>query len=652
VEISFLFAADAGVFVSASAGNDGPAASTVAHPSPWITTVAAGTHSRSGVGSVALGSGVTYSGSSFATPVRAGLIDSTAAGLPGADPTALSLCFTDADNGGTPVLDPAKVAGKIVVCDRGINARTNKSLAVRNAGGVGMILLNVTPNTVNADLHFVPTVHLADTARAAVKVYAAGANPTASINRATLVFDVPAPMTATFSSRGPLLAGGGDLLKPDLIAPGQDIVAAVAPPGNAGLSFSMYSGTSMSSPHVAGLAALLMQLHKDWTPMMVKSALMTTGTDVIDGGTPAPNTNPVLIFRQGAGHVQPNDAANPGLVFDSGLNDWLAFLCGATTGVNPGTCTGLADAGFSLDPSDLNVPSIAIGNLAGQQTVKRTVTNVGHGSATYTPTVTGMDGFTVSINPTSLTIRPGRSKSFTVTFTRTAAAVSTYTGGQLTLRDGWHTVRLPMVVRPVTLAAPAQVSGNGGPLSYSVTFGYSGPFSATARGLTPAATTDGTVADDPGDSFSPGGPGTVAIPVTIPAGTTYARFSLFDANVTPGSDIDLYVFKGATFVGGSGSGTSAEEVNLANPPAGSDYVVYVHGFNVPGSANFTLFSWVLGSTAAGNMTVAAPSTAVTGGTGTVSLTFSSLTAGVKYLGSVVYSGTPGLPNPTIVRVDP
>ena len=197
-----------------------------------------------------------------------------------------------------------------------------------------MILLNVTPNTVDADLHFVPTVHLADTARAVVKVYAAGVRPTAVINRSTLVFDVPAPLTATFSSRGPLLAGGGDLLKPDLIAPGQDIVAAVAPPGNHGLSFSVYSGTSMSSPHVAGLAALLMNLHKDWTPMMVKSALMTTASDVIDGGVPAPNTNPTLIFRQGAGHVTPNDAADPGLVFDSAFNDWLAFLCGATTGVH------------------------------------------------------------------------------------------------------------------------------------------------------------------------------------------------------------------------------------------------------------------------------------------------------------------------------
>jgi hypothetical protein len=160
-----------------------------------------------------------------------------------------------------------------------------------------------------------------------IKAYAATAGATATINQATIVYNEPAPFTASFSSRGPLLAGGGDLLKPDVIAPGQDILAAVAPPGNAGRLFDLYSGTSMSSPHVAGLAALLTDLHPDWSPMAIKSALMTTAYDVLDGGTPAPNTNPVLIFRQGAGHVQPNSAADPGLVYDSSWNDWLAFIC-------------------------------------------------------------------------------------------------------------------------------------------------------------------------------------------------------------------------------------------------------------------------------------------------------------------------------------
>ena len=651
VEISFLFAARAGIFVAESAGNSGPATSTVAHPSPWTTTVAAGTHNRDGQGSVTLGNGVTYTGASVATAVGpAPFIDSTAAGLPGADPQQVALCYSSADGGN--VLDPAKVKGKIVLCDRGVTARVNKSLAVQEAGGVGMILVNTSPSSLNADFHFVPTVHLADTDRAAVKAYAATAGATATINAATIIYNAPAPFTASFSSRGPLRAGGGDLLKPDVIAPGQDILAAVAPPGNAGRDFNLYSGTSMSSPHVAGVAALLMDVHPDWSPMMVKSALMTSASDVLDGGTPAPNTNPVLIFRQGAGHIAPNSAADPGLVYDAGWNDWLAFLCGGSSAVGASTCTALKGLGYSTDLSDYNSASIAIGDLAGVQTVTRKVTNVGSANATYEASYTGMAGFDVLITPTTLTLKPGETGKFTVKFTTTTATLNAYTGGQLTWSHSTHNVRIPMVVRPVALSAPAQVTGSGGPISYNVTFGYSGPFTAAARGLVPAVVTPGTVADDPTDSTcSLTSPNAQLIPVTIGAGTTYARFSLFDADVNPGSDIDLCVFRGTTLVGSSGSGTSAEEVNLLNPTA-AVYTVVVQGWGVAGSSPFKLYSWLLDSTDAGNMTVSAPAAATIGTTGAIDLTFSDLTAGTKYLGSVAYGGASGMPNPTIVRVDP
>jgi subtilisin family serine protease len=151
---------------------------------------------------------------------------------------------------------------------------------------------------LNADFHFVPTVHVADTDRAALIAYSGTPGATATINQSTITFSDPAPFTAAFSSRGPLAAGGGDLLKPDVIAPGQDVLAAVAPPGNHGLDFNLLSGTSMSAPHVAGVAALLMHLHPTWSPMMIKSALMTSGYDVLDG----PNTNPLVIFRQSWPH--------------------------------------------------------------------------------------------------------------------------------------------------------------------------------------------------------------------------------------------------------------------------------------------------------------------------------------------------------------
>ena len=625
VEIAWLFAADAGVFVAASAGNSGPAVSTVAHPSPWITTVAAGTHNRNGVSTVTVDK--VYTGASVANAVGpVASIDSTAAGLAGADPAAVALCFAAADNGGVAVLDPAKVAGKIVVCDRGVTARVNKSLAVKEAGGAGMILVNTNVNSINADFHFVPTVHLAVTDRADVKA-AAATNTPASIAKAQIVFNVPAPRTAFFSSRGPSLAAGGNLLKPDLIAPGQDILAGVAPPGNSGRLFDLYSGTSMSSPHIAGIAALFKQAHPDWSPMAIKSALMTTAGDVLDG----PNTNPPVIFRQGAGHVRPSNALNPGLVFDSGFNDWLGFLCGTQLPVANCTAAGVP----VVAPSNMNMASIAIGALPGSQVVTRRVTNVGGNPATYTASVTGLAGLGVSVNPPSLTLAAGETKDFTVTFTNTGAALNTYTGGQLTLGDGVHTVRIPVVVKPVVFSAPAEASG-----SYDVKFGYTGAFSATARGLVAAATQTGSVATGGSTTFQ----------VNLPAGLTYARFSLFDSEISQPSDIDLVV-SGPGVSGSSGGGTSSEEVNFTNPPAGV-YNVRVDGFAVPvGSATFKLFSWGLGSTAAGNMTVSAPASATIGTTGTITIGTSGLSAATKYLGSVVYGGVAGLPAPTIVRID-
>jgi subtilisin family serine protease len=648
VEIAFLRAAQAGIFVAASAGNSGPASATVAHPSPWITTVAAGTHPREAKGSVTLGNGATFSGASVATNglPSAPFINSIDAGVAGANATALALCFAAEDNGGAAVLDPAKVTGKIVLCDRGTNARTNKSSAVKAAGGVGMVLVNTSTNSLNADFHAVPSVHLQATDRAAVAAYAATPGGTATINPATIGNTGVAPLTASFSSRGPLAAGGGDLLKPDIIAPGQDVLAGVAPYEFGGEYFGLLSGTSMSSPHIAGIAALFKELHPRWSPMAIKSALMTSAGDVLDGGTPAPNTNPVLIFRQGAGHVQPNSAADPGLVFDSEFVDWLGFLCGTQLPTTFCTETGAP----VLDPSDLNVASIAIGDLAGTQTITRRVTNVSKRRATYTPSIAGMEGFDVQVSPAALTLRRGETKSFTVKFTRTSAAVGAYTGGQLTLADSTDTykVRVPVVVRPVALAAPAEVAG-----SYNVTFGYTGAFTATPRGLVEAAVTSGTVLDDPSNgACSLSTPNAQIVTVNVPAGSTYARFSLFDADVNAGADMDLCVFDSAgALVAASGTATSNEEASVANPAAG-DYRVVVQGYDVGAGSAFKLHAWVLGTTSVGNMSVAAPAEATTGGSGAIALAFAGLTPGRKYLGSVAYGGTTGLPAPTIVRVDP
>ncbi len=642
VSISFLFAADAGVFVAASAGNSGPGASTVAHNSPWISTTAAGTHDRSYVGTVSLGDGTSYGGASI-DPRGAGpaaLVYSADVGLAGEDPNEVRLCYP-----GT--LDPALVSGRIVVCDRGTIARVDKSLAVAMAGGIGMVHANVAPSSINADLHSVPTVHVDHIAGAVIRTYAQTAGATATLTGGDIE-QVEGPAVASFSSRGPALAGNGDLLKPDIMAPGVDVLAAVAPPGNGGRSFDFYSGTSMASPHIAGIAALIKSAHRDWSPMMIKSAIMTTASTQTNMSNPIPG-NP---FGYGAGQVVPNSADDPGLVYDAGWLDWLAFLCGTSNAVGAGTCNALVSLGYSLDPSDLNYPSIAIGALAGQQTVTRTVTNVGP-AGTYNVSVDAPFGIDVTVDPATLTLGAGQSASYMVTFTANSEVVyDTYTFGSLTWSHGPHQVASPIAVNPVVFYAPAEVQGAGtdGSSSFEISFGYTGDYAAGTHGLVAATLTAGNVPDDPGDSFAPFGPGTTLHMITVPAGSAYARFSLFDAYTDGNDDLDLYVFyPSGTFAGGSGSGTSAEQVDITSPPPG-DYYVFVHGYSTDGpDANYTLFDWSFGA-ALGNMTVTAP-TAATVGAATVTVDWAGLDAGTKYLGAVSHSDSGGILGLTLIAVD-
>jgi hypothetical protein len=637
VEVAFLFAADAGVFVATSAGNNGPGASTVAHPSPWVTTVAAGTHDREYKGTATLGDGNTYSGATLGKGVGPlPLVLSTAAGLPGANANDVRLCYI-----GT--LDPAAVSGKIVVCDRGVIARVDKSTAVFMAGGAGMILANTSPNTINADIHAVPSLHVDHVAGAAIKAYAATAGATGSISAGSAVLGAQAPFVASFSSRGPLLASS-DLLKPDIMGPGVDVLAAYSP-FNFG-KYNFLSGTSMSSPHLAGIGALMKQRHPTWSPMAIKSALMTTASTTQNTGGAIPGG----AFDYGAGQVNATAAADPGLVYDSSFFDWIGFLCGTGQFANP-ICQAVG-----VDPSDFNSPSIAVGELAGVQSVTRSVTNVGP-AGTYTASVTPPAGVDVSVSPPALTLGAGDVGTYTVTFTTNATAtLGDFTEGSLAWSDGARSVRSPLLVRPLPLAAPAEVQSTGGAVSIPITFGYDGAFGASANGLVAALEEPGNVVDDPANDINTAlttGVGITIHLVTVPVGTTHARFSLFDAFTDGNDDLDLYVFdSNGNPVGSSGTGTSEEEVNLPNPAA-DDYFVVVHGWQTDGAdSNYTLFSYLVDATDAGNMTIVAPGAAVRGVSANVDVSFSGLVAGRKYLGAVAYDDGTNPIGSTLVRVDP
>jgi hypothetical protein len=641
VEVAFLFAADAGVFVASSAGNNGPGNFTVAHISPWVASVAAGTHSRRGSAKVTLGNGAQYTGASLTNAVPSKpLVYAGNVGKAGVDAAEAALCAPGS-------LDPAKVAGKIVHCDRGVYALVDKPAEVKNAGGVGAIIGNVPGGGTNTLglLHQVPTVHVAAADATAIKAYIAStAAATASLSQAVLSFDNPAPVVASFSSRGPSIAGAEDIMKPDFMAPGEDILAAVAPEGNFGRQFDLYSGTSMSSPHVAGFGALLTQMHPSWSPAAMRSALATTATPLAGSATSA-------IFNAGSGHVNPTKSLDPGLVYDAGWDDYIAFLQGQH----------LLE-GEGIDASDLNQPSIAIGGLAGKQTVTRKVTNVASTSSTYTAALTAPAGFTAVVEPASFTIAPGETKSYTVTFTRTDAPFGTRRAGELVWSDGSHSVRSPIIVAASPVSAPTQVNltGTSGSTSWTIKTGWTGALGFAERGLLAATETAGTVEDDPTNNFDTDHPdenqGVTTHSFAVPAGTKYARFSLFDANTDGEDDLDLYVYRvegdgSKTLVAASGSGTSEEEANVVSPAAAT-YVAYVHGWQTDGpSADYTLFSWILGNTDAGNMTATGPSTATIGGNATVNLTWNGLTAGKKYLGQVAYLEGSTEHGSTLVRID-
>ncbi|KAK4435025.1 Subtilisin-like protease SBT1.2 [Sesamum alatum] len=459
IALGAFTAMEKGIFVSCSAGNVGPFTSSLFNQAPWILTVGASTTNRKLRATAVLGNNLQFLGESAYQPkdFRPTMLPLVNAGT--LNPNA-RYCSAQS-------LNQIDVRGKIVLCELSNSGERSvllaKGQAVRSAGGAAMILVNNEQfaNTTLADTHVLPTTHLGYADGLRIKAYINSTlRPMASILFQGTVFDDNrAPAVAALSLRGPNSISPG-ILKPDILGPGVNILAAwptsVENNTNTTSTFNVVSSTSMSCPHLSGVAALLKSAHPDWSPAAIKSAIMTTADVVNRAQRPIEEERflPASIFATGAGHVNPSRANDPGLVYDIQPNDYIPYLCGLNytqreiyfivqRKVN---CSETS----SIPEAQLNYPSFALTFTprSTPQIYTRTVTNVGGSNLSYNVEIVPPPGINVRVEPNTLNFtRVNQKLQYRVTFTRLASAGNnTSVQGFLRWTSSRHTVRSPIAV--------------------------------------------------------------------------------------------------------------------------------------------------------------------------------------------------------------
>lgn len=463
VAIATFAAMEKGIFVSTSAGNEGPFLQTLHNGIPWVTTAAAGTLDREFHGTLTLGNGTTITGLSL-------YLGNFSEGH------QIPIVFMGLCNN---LKELVKVRNKIVVCEDLNEELADQVAKVEKAEVVGAVFIS---NSSDLYSFFIlqnkfPSIIINPTNGEIVKSYIKG-NNNFDAAKASMCFKItvfgtkPAPSVDSYSSRGPSYSCPY-VLKPDITAPGTSILAAWpknVPVINLGSkklfnNFNLLSGTSMSCPHVSGVAALLKGAYPDWSPSAIRSAIMTT-SDIVDNTMGlikdiGDGYEPASPLAMGAGHINPNKALHPGLVYNVEVQDYVNLLCALNFTQNEiATFTRFSSNNCSNPSLDLNYPSfIAFLNANDSshssvsktmtQEFERTVTNVGEGPTMYVASVTHIEGFHVSVIPNKLVFRekneklryklrieggPRMKKDKQVDF------------GHLTWTDVKHVVRSPIVV--------------------------------------------------------------------------------------------------------------------------------------------------------------------------------------------------------------
>ncbi|CAB4296121.1 unnamed protein product [Prunus armeniaca] len=463
IAIGAFHAVEQGITVVCSAGNDGPYPETVVNAAPWIVTVAATTIDRDFESDVVLGGNKTIKGRgiNFSELQKSSVYPLIYAGSAGKG---------DARNCDANSMVAEKIKGKVVMCDTNDdNYSKNEQIdAVKSLGGVGIIFQEKNPGVVVYISKSLPaTVVSVKDGLDILSYINSTRNPVATILATVTVTKYkPAPIVAYFSSRGPW-HGTRNILKPDIAAPGVNILAAwmandtgIALEGKEPPLFNVISGTSMACPHVSGIAATVKSQNPTWSPSAIRSALITTATQTDNLGAPitTDSNSTATPYDYGAGEVRTTGPLQPGLVYETDTIDYLNYLCYygynisqiktiARTAPKEFACPKDSNADYI---SNINYPSIAISNFNGKETknVSRRVTNVaGDGETVFTANVDAPTGLSVTVIPDKLEFSKNNQKlSYQVVFSSTTSSPKGDMFGSLTWTNGKNKVRSPFVV--------------------------------------------------------------------------------------------------------------------------------------------------------------------------------------------------------------
>jgi len=413
VELAFLAATEAGIFVSTSAGNSGDTTgpSSVAHRSPWVSTVAASSHGR------IFANAVDITGPGTVPAELTGLGAVMAEPALTADLVDLPIKYNPANLNGCAAFSAGYFTGAIAVVQRGTCNFSIKEANAYAAGATYVLIFNSrtgAPAGMSGIVTGAAMISLED-GLAILDWIDDNPTATASISAETSrIYNANyEDIVAGFSSYGPNTTF--DVLKPSITAPGVSILAAVADgtiAPSAKYEIELYQGTSMSSPHNAGAAALMIALHPTWTPMAIRSAMEMTAEDGLqaDRFTIEGAIRDATPQDEGSGRVSLENAALVGLVMNETIDNFEA-----------------ADPALGGTPSSLNLASLYSSKCVGECTWTRTFTSVSNLPATYTVSAPAW----VTVTPSSFSIGAGGTQVITITADVSSATTDEWLYGSI-----------------------------------------------------------------------------------------------------------------------------------------------------------------------------------------------------------------------------